>query len=155
MGKGVLYGYFIIVYSLINFSTICHAPTPLSLSKFVSNNVLMFCGIKRIMGHWVDELRYNIWLLLLDGSDIHHSAYIEVLFYLKLFHTCDPAIRFGLYWSLLKYINFLLIKKIIKKRKEKKREWSDLNIGLINQDYIMCILRIVVVYMMAKHVIKS
>ena len=121
MGKGVLYGYFIIVYSLTNFSTICHAPTPLSLSKFVSSNVLMFCGIKRIMGHWVDELRYNIWLLLLDGSNIHHSAYIEVLFYLKLFHTCDPAIRFGLYWSLWKYINFLLIKKKLKKKKRKEK----------------------------------
>ena len=121
MVKGVLYDYFIIVYSLTNFSTICHALTPLSLSKFVSSNVLMFCGIKRIMGHWVDELRYNIWLLLLDGSDIHHSAYIEVLFYLKLFHTCDPAIRFGLYWSLLQYINFLLIKKIIKKKKRREK----------------------------------
>ena len=58
MGKGVLYGYFIIVYSLTNSSTICHAPTPLLLSKYVPNNVLMSCGIKRVMGHWVDELRY-------------------------------------------------------------------------------------------------
>ena len=106
MGKRVLYGYFIIVYSLTNFSTICHAPTPLSLSKYVPSNVLISCGIKSVMGHWVDELRYihtyihtyiYIWLLLLDGSDIHHSAYIEVLFFLKLFHTYDLAIRFGLY----------------------------------------------------------
>ena len=58
MGKWVLYGYFIILYSLTNFSTIYHAPTPLSLSKYVPNNVLMSCGIKRVMGHWVDELRY-------------------------------------------------------------------------------------------------
>ena len=58
MGKWVLYCYFIIVYSLTNFSTNCHAPTPLSLSKYMPSHVLMSCGIKRVMGHWVDELRY-------------------------------------------------------------------------------------------------
>ena len=138
IGKRVFCGYYIIVYGLID-------SPPLSLSIYVSSNVLMFCGIKRIMGHWVDELRYNIWLLLLDGSNIHHPVYIEVLFYLNLFRTCDSAIRFGcpllrfffFFFSmtrliqLLKYINFLLIKK---KRMIKYEYW----IGQSRLYYVYC-----------------
>ena len=44
----------------------------------------MSCGIKRVMGHWVDELRdiyiyIYIWLLLLDGSDIHPNEDVRDL----------------------------------------------------------------------------
>ena len=115
---------------------ICHAYTPLSLSKYLFNYIFMFCGIKGVMGHWVDKLRYNIWLLLLRWLDIHHSAILK-------FHiTCNfafssrfPLLRIffpRLIQFVFKHINFLL---------KKKKYWLDMNIRLIRYEYNMWLLK--------------